>query len=199
MATVTAGTTHVPRYASPEDIATSTIGDIPTLVRLAWNHALLFAEFGGEAVEEDLLADLKEITAREQDRLTAGTRDTVAIKVAAEAHHIATRALRSASRTMAEGLAGIAVEGMGDGFDPAGFFVYLLWESKDAPKPIYVGQSMNILSRLGSHLTDRSRRYRIRWVTLFRCESASQMGETEHRLIRHYRPELNIIMNGAAR
>ncbi len=179
----------IPRYADLAEANVASLEDIPFLVRAAWEHALLFPELGGEGVE-DLIADLKEIVARETGRLTAIACDTTAIK--AEAHHIAVQALRSASRITEEGLAGIAAEGIPGGIDPHGWFVYLLWEYKGDAAPLYVGKSTNLFSRLGAHMTDRAKRYRVRWVTLLRCTSERRMNEAEERLIGRYRPELNI-------
>lgn len=45
---------------------------------------------------------------------------------------------------------------IGDSFDPHGYYVYLLWGA-DPDKPLYVGQSSNILSRLGSHMSKRGK------------------------------------------
>jgi hypothetical protein len=38
----------------------------------------------------------------------------------------------------------------GDGIDPCGWYVYLLWVVRDDDKPVYVGSSGNILARLGA-------------------------------------------------
>jgi GIY-YIG catalytic domain len=78
-----------------------------------------------------------------------------------------------------------------DGFDPAGYYVYLLWEMPDDPAPLYVGKSGNILTRLGIHLSDADKRARIGWVSLVRCTSEQAMDRREAQLIRRYRPEWN--------
>lgn len=78
-------------------------------------------------------------------------------------------------------------------FDPHGWFVYLLWGS-DPEAPIYVGQSRNILSRLGSHLQDSAKRKMVKRVQLIRCKSAGDMDRLELQLIREYRPRLNVAM-----
>ena len=77
------------------------------------------------------------------------------------------------------------------GIDPAGYYVYLLWETPDDGKPLYVGCSGNILSRIGSHLHYVGKRSRIGWVTLIRCTSEQAMLRRETELIRKYRPEWN--------
>ena len=79
----------------------------------------------------------------------------------------------------------------GDGNDPSGFYVYLLWEVPHDPKPLYVGKSGNILGRLGGHLNDGAKRARVGWVTLIRCTSEQAMARREAELIRKYRPEWN--------
>jgi hypothetical protein len=78
-----------------------------------------------------------------------------------------------------------------DGIDPAGWYVYLLWEVRQDHAPIYVGSSGNILGRLGAHLADGKKRARIGWVTLIRCTSEKAMLRREGELIRKYRPEWN--------
>jgi hypothetical protein len=79
----------------------------------------------------------------------------------------------------------------GDGIDPAGYYVYLLWEVQGDAVPVYVGRSGNILHRLGAHLGDNGKRARVGWVTLVRCTSEAAMIRRERELIRKYRPEWN--------
>ncbi|HUZ52658.1 MAG TPA: GIY-YIG nuclease family protein [Streptosporangiaceae bacterium] len=79
----------------------------------------------------------------------------------------------------------------GDGIDPAGFYVYLLWQVQDDTTPVYVGQSGNILARLGTHLGNTEKRAGIGWVTLIRCTSERAMMRREADLIRKYRPAWN--------
>jgi predicted GIY-YIG superfamily endonuclease len=82
-------------------------------------------------------------------------------------------------------------EGISDTFDPHGCFVYLLWGDDDKT-PIYVGQSTNILSRLGSHLGQWDKKTMTRRVQLIRCADRAVMESTEQALIREYQPLLNI-------
>lgn len=73
--------------------------------------------------------------------------------------------------------------------DPHGFHVYLLWgASKD--RPIYVGQSTNVLSRLGQHMISEKRRL-TRAVEILRLNSFKEMAETEKQLIVKFQPPLN--------
>jgi hypothetical protein len=48
----------------------------------------------------------------------------------------------------------------GDGMDPSGFCIYLLWEVQGDATPVYVGSSGNILARLGDHLDYKGKRAR---------------------------------------
>jgi hypothetical protein len=77
-----------------------------------------------------------------------------------------------------------------DGFNPNGFFVYMLWDRSET-HPIYVGATRNVMSRVGDHLRNPERRHRIGRVTLVRCASATAMEATEADLIDHYQPEFN--------
>ena len=86
----------------------------------------------------------------------------------------------------------IVEQGLNDRFNPHGFFVYLLWGT-DENTPIYVGQSSNVLSRLGSHLGNREKRQLTRHVQIMRCANKSAMDRTEGALIRRYQPPLNVI------
>lgn len=79
-------------------------------------------------------------------------------------------------------------------FIPHGFFVYLLWGA-DADRPMYVGQSRNILSRLGSHMQNPERGPHVHSVQLLRCESKKAMDEMERSLIVGYQPAWNKVHN----
>lgn len=81
-----------------------------------------------------------------------------------------------------------------DHLNPQGSFVYLLWGASE-DKPVYVGMSTNVLSRLGSHMNNETKRQRVTKVTLIRCYSIEDARALELRLIRFYNPELNIADN----
>ncbi|MCW2652032.1 MAG: Excinuclease subunit-like protein [Mycobacterium sp.] len=81
------------------------------------------------------------------------------------------------------------------GFDPRGYFVYLLW-GDDPDTPIYVGQSRNILSRLGSHMKDEKKRDMTRRLQLIRCPDETTMDNMERVLIRKHQPPLNVTWCG---
>lgn len=72
----------------------------------------------------------------------------------------------------------------------SGYYVYLLWGT-DCTKPVYVGQSRNVLSRIQTHLRDAQKNKHFYRVQLIRCSSLTVMNETELRLIRHFKPLLN--------
>jgi hypothetical protein len=91
---------------------------------------------------------------------------------------------RRAKANPGRGLAGITEARIGDAFDPQGYFVYLLLGADGYP--MYVGQSSNILARLGSHMADPVKRDLSHRVTVLRCETKAQMDDTERRLIQHY-------------
>lgn len=77
------------------------------------------------------------------------------------------------------------------GFAVRGFCVYFLWSS-DTDRPLYIGQSTNVLSRLGSHLGDREKRARVERVTILRLSTRRGMDTEERRLIRLHRPPWNL-------
>ena len=91
-----------------------------------------------------------------------------------------------------EAAVGIAATAFGDAFDPHGWFVYLLW-GDDPEIPLYVGQSRNVLGRLGGHLQDPDKNPHVRQVALIRCDDRDAMHRTEWRLIRHYQPPWNTV------
>jgi len=77
----------------------------------------------------------------------------------------------------------------GQDIDPRGWFVYILWNS--ANKVIYVGQSRNVLHRVGSHVVKHGDQ--IARVSLIRCASRRRMELTEDWLIDLFQPPLNIV------
>jgi hypothetical protein len=82
-------------------------------------------------------------------------------------------------------------DALADGFDPSGFFVYLLY-AEDADRPVYVGKSTNLMARLGAHMTAQDRRHRIRTISIIRCKTELSMNITEGKLIERHQPELNV-------
>lgn len=75
--------------------------------------------------------------------------------------------------------------------DPHGHFVYCPW-GDDPDRPLYVGQSSNLYSRLGTHLSNSTRRWSIKRVSTIRCESRADAFNLEGQLILIHRPEWNI-------
>lgn len=115
------------------------------------------------------------------------------------------RRVKSADRfLLAEELAQAAVtaldsasddEVVGEPFDPRGYFVYVLW-SESPRQPMYVGCSVNILARLGTHWGQKKRRDVMNRVEVIRCRDRWEMDQLEARLIRRYRPPLNVVRYG---
>lgn len=95
-------------------------------------------------------------------------------------------------RASAEAIALVAGVGIGESFDPRGSFVYLLW-GKDTARPLYVGESGNVLQRLGAHMSDSGRRNRVERIQLISCASKTGRRALETQLIGKYRPPWNLV------
>lgn len=109
------------------------------------------------------------------------------------AREVAASALETLHEQIASGLEGMASVRGGSFLDqPQGFFVYCLW-GDDTTSPLYVGQSGNLLARLGHHFGDRTKCSTIRRVTLIRCATKQLMDSTETRLIKRHNPPWNSI------
>jgi hypothetical protein len=74
--------------------------------------------------------------------------------------------------------------------DFTGYHVYALYGA-DPNTPLYIGQSTNVLSRLGSHIGDPAKRAHVTRVAVKRCRSKFDMDATEQRLIAQYCPPWN--------
>lgn len=166
-----------------EAAAKERLGGIAALVKLAWDIALIFPEFGDEIIA-DLTADIQGIIDREAPILAADARE--------ESRGYWEGKLLDSLCKRNEMAAGIASVAVADGFEPIGWYVYLLWPSRDAEVPVYVGQSGNVCRRLGEHMELSGKRWVANWVTLLRCESEAAMKRTEAQLIAHYQPRLNL-------
>jgi hypothetical protein len=73
---------------------------------------------------------------------------------------------------------------------PHGFYVYFLWARDDSL--LYVGMSTNILLRLGQHLSNPERRYRIARITTTRHRDEAEMRRVETRAIWNLHPPWNV-------
>lgn len=100
------------------------------------------------------------------------------------------KAVDAAERRIERALGSISTASLAEAFDPRGFFVYCLWGESDQV-PLYVGQSGNILNRLGSHLGEARKRHKVTRITLLRCKNRGAMDRTEQSLIRRYQPPWN--------
>jgi hypothetical protein len=96
--------------------------------------------------------------------------------------------LRRGRSPAAQLLAGLGAETFGC-FPSQGFCVYCLWDDRDVL--LYVGQTTNLLRRLGEHQQSPTRGAFVR-VSLFRCYSERQMHLTEEWLIDRLQPPLNV-------
>lgn len=79
------------------------------------------------------------------------------------------------------------------GFDPRGCYVYVLWDQSG--EPIYVGQSTNVLSRVGSHMSPGRKGPDVARVSFIRCASKESMCALERHMIFLLNPRLNIALN----
>ena len=158
---------------------------LPQLVKIAVYGAL--ASGPAEDVVERLdLAEVQRIALVAVGHLKAARERAVNRENAAD------KAIGDAERRVKTALAGVVCQQLDEAFNPHGFFVYCLW-GNDVDRPLYVGLSTNILARLGSHLSDKEKRYRVQRITLIRCKTHGQMVKTEIRLIDQYQPPLNTI------
>jgi excinuclease UvrABC nuclease subunit len=80
--------------------------------------------------------------------------------------------------------------------NPKGPHVYLLW-GNDPDRPLYVGVSSNVLSRLGGHLHGGKGR-QTRYIELVRCRGLAEARVLESKLIWAYQPSLNVRLKGDA-
>lgn len=76
-----------------------------------------------------------------------------------------------------------------DGLDPHGFFVYSIWAQDDVP--LYVGQSRNVLSRVGSHMGGRFKKVGVKRVRFNKFAHQYEMAEAERMLIKELQPKFN--------
>lgn len=134
------------------------------------------AERQEEEAERDARVDLLVELGRAQDAID----------------HAQDRWLRAADRATRErglGVADAHAEPLA-AFDPHGCFTYCLW-GDDPQRPLYVGQSTNILARLGSHLGDGLKRPHIQRVTVTRHDGPEAMCRAEAGLIALHQPPWN--------
>lgn len=108
-------------------------------------------------------------------------------------YHIVREVAEEATQKALDGVTRVEID---DCIDPHGYYVYILW---DDTEPIYVGQSANVLNRLGAHMGDSGKRADTRRVQLVRCDSREKALEAELTLIEMHRPRLNIQGNPGRR
>lgn len=77
-------------------------------------------------------------------------------------------------------------------FELPKFAVYVLWGG-NPDHVLYVGQSTNVLGRMGSHFGVLVKRAKIKRATVYRASTKEEMDAEERRLIRLHRPPWNTI------
>ena len=77
-------------------------------------------------------------------------------------------------------------------FDPSGHWVYILWG--DFEKPVYIGETGDLLNRLGWHASNK--RQHVWRVQLIPFDTLEQRKDAERRLIDFYQPLLNRPIGG---
>lgn len=173
------------RYLDQAVVDGYRLKDIPRLMRHAWNMALLDPEYGDEFFE-DACSDVDAIVSREGARLTQQANE----KAMAQAADWTGERLERREQIARSDLASFVTAAPG-GFNPHGWWVYLLWPSKDADAPVYIGRTGSIFERIASHWRGREKLYGTHWITLIQCADERTMERTEERLIRHYQPQFN--------
>lgn len=81
-------------------------------------------------------------------------------------------------------------------FSPHGYYVYLLWGDRRY-RPLYVGQSRNVLRRIGQHVSDYGEL--INDVDVIPCDSQEEMTSIEQAMIEALSPMWNFTFNGTNR
>lgn len=71
-----------------------------------------------------------------------------------------------------------------------GFYVYAFWGEHET-RPLYIGKSSNLHSRLGGHFNTPEKRALVRHVTVVKCRSREHMDQVETELIQKHRPSWN--------
>lgn len=175
------------RYIDEETVAKERLSGLPSLIKLAWNIALILPELGDEIIA-DLCADAQLIVERDAARMAADADAAAAAKAKEFWHDRLKREYQRSNDLIVSLASAISPEGI----NPHGYYVYLLWPEKGADKPIYVGRSRNVLSRLGTHMDDWERRHATSWVSIIDCHTEAAMIKIEGKLIAHYQPMLNV-------
>lgn len=98
------------------------------------------------------------------------------------------RARQQVAAAIAETHSSCLIDGI---FTVPDFAVYQLF-GEDHDQPLYVGESTNVFSRIGTHLTDPRRRAAVRAISITACASLEKMHKLEAALIDKYQPAWNI-------
>lgn len=174
----------IPSAPAPESVYRSLVA-IPDRIGDAWAAAKADPDHAAE-----ILADLQHEARRATGVAAITLREWV--KTGTARNVARERSIERAERRYLNLVASSHTSALAESIEPSGFYVYCLW-GDDPDRPIYVGRSSNVLSRLGSHLSSRLRRRMVRRVTLTKLNTYRQMCDHEARLIRHYQPALNVV------
>lgn len=101
------------------------------------------------------------------------------------------RTMVDAQRLVTEGFRNIGSLMLPQKFSPNGLCVYLLRDKND--EVVYVGQSKNVLSRLGAHASDKNKRPHMETVEMIWCRSKEDMDRIERELIVAHTPRFNTV------
>lgn len=176
---------HFPARYLAEDLPRR----IRKLAKLAEKTARRCAKTGSAEPAEELIRELYRCSFLAQEQVPAmtarlGVHERI-LELAIKQHDY------DLDRARTDAVCGLVAEAVVDSFDPRGYFVYVLWGSHPEV-PVYVGQSTNILARLGSHLGDKAKRTLVERVQLIRCRGQHGMNRLEAELIYKYNPTLNV-------
>lgn len=69
--------------------------------------------------------------------------------------------------------------------------VYILWGT-DHDRPLYIGKSTSVWERLRAHLKDPVKRAQVKYATILRFDTHTEMSEQERHLIRLHHPLWNV-------
>lgn len=163
--------------------------DVPSAVRIAWLEAQAFPD-RAEEILQHLMLDIYRLSTALAQRVTEAKADAARYREQAESE------VRRARLHIEQALEGVVRVPLTDELDPHGFYVYLLWGT-DRERPLYVGETTNLFARLGTHMSDRTKRRQVERITVLKCRSHTVMNSTEWSLIRLYQPPMNSIGIGS--
>lgn len=133
-----------------------------------------------EAAAQDLIAETDAAKRRHKEAEAAWERERRTLekmRVCAERDSVATAVAAARQKGPLE--------------NPIGYYVYFLWAY--GGELMYVGESRNILGRLGDHMRNPERQYAICRITTIECADEAAMHRLEGAAIREHQPPWNIL------